>query len=153
TMKSANGEVVTSSPEGTVLTKNSNDPGHLVTAANYRPPFTIHARAKTDLRNVRLYYGTGRVIFNWDVRPGELGVNDPVSGQTIAVHGKGRISTNQRHESAWEVQRTGMRVLVDAQLGCENHADYSKLEGPAGIGSHLSKVTVASFTVEKGGSR
>jgi len=78
-----------------------------------------------------------------------LRVHDPLSGQQTPVPGKGLVSPNEWHAIIWEIQNTGMTLVVDGQLRFQNRKDYHALEAAAGIGPFLSKVTVDYFLVEK----
>jgi hypothetical protein len=135
--------------EGLIITDTERKGGAIMTQQKFRPPLTIRTRAKTDGLNLRLFYGTAPLIFNWEVNPGELRVHDPANGRANAVVGKGRILPNEWHDIVWEIARPGMRVLVDGQIRFQCNGDYSKLNASAGIGGFLSKITVASFVVEQ----
>lgn len=135
--------------EGLIILDSERKGGAILTQQKFHPPLIIRTRAKTDGLNLRLFYGTAPLIFNWEVNPGELRVHDPANGRANAVAGKGRILPNEWHDIVWEIARPGMRVLVDGQLRFQCSGDYSKLNAPAGIGGYLSKITVASFVVEQ----
>jgi hypothetical protein len=140
---------VANEPDGLAL-RDSGGPGNrLMSTQAFRSPFIIRTRAKTDGLNLRLYCGTGQIVFNWEVNPQEMRVHDPLNGQQAAIPGKGVILPNEWHALVWEIQDYGMRVLVDGQLRFQNRRDYHTLVAPAGIGPGLSKVTVDYFLVEK----
>jgi len=131
------------------VTSGSDSSNRLMSAEKLQPPFIIHTRAKTDARDLRLYWGAGMVIFNWEPNPQELRVHDPLNGQQFGFPGKGLISPNEWHEITWDIEKTGMRLLVDGQLRFQNKKYYSLLAAPVGIGGYNSKVTVDYFSVEK----
>jgi hypothetical protein len=149
TMVPVNGVQTNADVEGLILTDTERKGGAILTQQKFHPPLVIRTRAKTDSLNLRLFYGSGVVIFNWETNPAELRVHDPANGRVSAVGNKGRILPNEWHDVVWEIARTGMRVTVDGQLRFQCAGDYSKLDATAGIGEYLSKVTVASFVVEQ----
>ena len=120
-----------------------------MTKQTFQPPFSIHVRAKTDSQNLRLFCGAGMVIFNWELDFRELRVHDPLTGQQFGLQGRGIISPNDWHDIVWEVQRTGMRLLVDGVVRFANRKDYHTLNATVGIGQFRSKVTVDYFQVQK----
>jgi hypothetical protein len=143
------GVQVSTSSEGTVLSDGPHASGYFQTIQKFRPPFTIRTWAKTDALNLRLYCGKGMVIFNWEPNPGELRVHDPISAVASAIAEHGRIVPNEWHNIEWQIVSGGMRITVDGQVRFQNRKDYSKLEAAAAIGPYLSKLTIASFTVEQ----
>src|SRR4051812_11276043 len=109
----------------------------------------IRTRAKTELNNIRLYYGiVGRVIFNWELNPAELRVHDPLTGRGTAVGGRGMVTTKEWHDIVWEIDTNAMKVRVDGEVRFEGKGYYSGLNGFPGIGPVDSPVTVKSFAVE-----
>ena len=149
TMVPVNGLLVTNDPEGLALTAGSAPAAMLKYAEPLRPPFTIRVRAKTDSVNLRLFYALGLVIFNWEVNPGELRVQDPLTNQITPVANMGRILPNEWHYLVWEVTEAGMKISVDGQVRFQNRKNYGKAEGFAGIGPYLGRLTVDSFVVER----
>jgi hypothetical protein len=140
---------VADEPEGFSLTPGSATSPQLRFPESIRPPFVIRTRAKTDSVNLRLYYGAGIIIFNWEDNPGELRVHDPKTGQITSAAEKGRILPNDWHAIVWEVLETGMKISVDGVVRFQNRQNYHAVEGFPGIGPYLSKVTVDSFVVER----
>jgi hypothetical protein len=114
-----------------------------------RPPLIIRTRAKTELNNIRLYYGVvGRVIFNWEQNPAELRVHDPLTGKLTAVGGKGMLTTKEWHDIAWEISTNSMKITVDGDVRFEGQGYFSSLSGFPAIGPTDSPVTVSSFVVD-----
>ena len=144
-----NGVQTNADLEGLILSDTERTGGAIMTQQKFHPPLVIRTRAKTDSLNLRLFYGSGVVIFNWEANPAEMRVHDPATGRVNAVGNKGRILPNEWHNVVWEIARTGMRVMVDGQMRFQCSGDYSKLDATAGVGEYLSKVTVASFVVEQ----
>ncbi len=140
---------VLNDPEGMTLASGTAPAPMLKYAEPLRPPFTIRVRAKTDSVDLRLYYAQGLVIFNWQDNPGELRVHDPLTNQITPLPSMGRILANDWHYIVWEVTEAGMKISVDGAIRYQNRKNYGKAEGFAGIGPHLSKLTVDSFVVER----
>jgi curved DNA-binding protein CbpA len=114
-----------------------------------RPPLVIRTRARTELNNIRLYYGVvGRVIFNWELNPAELRVHDPLTGRLTAVGGKGMLTTKEWHDIAWEISTNAMKIRVDGDVRFEGKGYYGSLSGFPAIGPTDSPVTVSSFAVD-----
>ena len=127
------------------------DRARLWTKAEYAPPFALRVKAKTDARNLRLYYTNGVVIFNWEGNENELRLHDPVTGGGfgIGVPGQGKIEPDKYHDIVWEVYPDGMRVLVNGKERARLVGNYEKLKAPVGIGPAFgSVITMESFKVE-----
>ena len=119
------------------------------TMEEYRPPFALRVRAKTDSTNVRLYYNAGMVILNWEVRPSELRFHDPVNDRVSAFPGKGAIEVGKCYDICWEIYPDGTRLLVNGKEVMRKSAEYGNLRAPVGIGPAFGSVlTVESFHVE-----
>jgi hypothetical protein len=123
----------------------------LVTQQSFRPPLEIRARARTNSTNIRLYYGhygTGQLIFNWEVRPDELRVHDPATGSQRGVRGAGDIEKDEFHDITWRIGLQEMEVLVDGHERYRGVGDYRAVVSPVGIGPALgSRVDVESLVV------
>jgi hypothetical protein len=133
--------VVLKAPEG--------DRSHILTTKEYAPPFAIRIKAKTDSKNLRLYYNAGVVIFNWEGNENELRIHDPATGEQMGVEGKGYIEPNKWHDITWEVYPDGMRVLLKGEELARKHGDYAKLKASVGIGPAFgSVISVESFRIE-----
>lgn len=139
---------VVKAAEGVTLTPRGEWP-YLESLKSARPPLVIRTRAKTELNNIRLYYGVvGRVIFNWELNPAELRVHDPLTGKLTAVGGKGMLTTKEWHDIAWEISTNSMKITVDGEVRFEGKGYYSSLSGFPAIGPADSPVTVSSFAVD-----
>jgi hypothetical protein len=127
------------------------DQARLWTKAEYAPPFALRFKAKTDAKNLRLYYTNGVVIFNWEGNENELRLHDLVTGGGlgIGVPDQGKIEPDKYHDIAWEVYPNGMRVLVNGKERGRLVGNYEKLKAPVGIGpAFQSVITIESFKVE-----
>jgi hypothetical protein len=135
--------------EKELVLKTKGGAGHILTVKEYKPPFTLHVNAKTDSKNLRLYYNAGVLIFNWELNEDELRIHDPLTEEQIGVANQGKIEPDKYHDIALEVYPDGMRVLVDGTERARRLGDYEKLEAPLGIGPAFgSVITVKSFRIE-----
>jgi len=113
-----NVEVVKGTEGVTLICKG--DWSYIESPISARPPLVIRTRARTELNNIRLYYGVvGRVIFNWELNPAELRVHDPLTGRLTAVGGKGMLTTKEWHDIAWEISTNSMKITVDGDVRFE----------------------------------
>lgn len=132
-----------------VLKGHNDDRSHIVTVKEHKPPFALRVRAKTDSKNLRLYYNSGALVFNWERNESELRIQDPVTNQAVGVPRIGKLEPDQFHDIVWEIHPNGMRVFVNGTELVRKFGDYSKLEAPVGIGPAFgSVVTVKEFRVE-----
>jgi curved DNA-binding protein CbpA len=139
---------VVKAAEGVTLTSRG-DWSYIESPKSARLPLVIRTRAKTELNNIRLYYGVlGRVIFNWELNPAELRVHDPLTGKLTAVSGKGMLTTKEWHDIVWEISTNAMKISVDGDVRFEGKGYYSSLSGFPAIGPADSPVTVSSFAVD-----
>lgn len=75
----------------------------LQTPNQYTLPLKINLTAMTDSTNIRLYYGLGEVIFNWECCEEELRVHDPLTGEQFGFAGKGAVPKNEFVDICWEL--------------------------------------------------
>ncbi|HVJ81987.1 MAG TPA: hypothetical protein VNC50_13040 [Planctomycetia bacterium] len=122
--------------------------GKARTAQQFSPPFAIAARAATDGTNIRLFYGSGCIILNWELNKSELRVQDPASGQISGVKDKGAVTPNELHDIVWEIHLDKMRLLVDGVERYQQTGNYGSLKGEIMIGpAHGSTVTLQSLSI------
>lgn len=76
-------------------------------------PFRAVIVAKTDSTNIRLGYGRGRVILNWEANPNELQIGDPKTGKHRGFKGKGKLPVDTWHQIVWEIQENEMRLYSE----------------------------------------
>jgi len=132
-----------------ILKKPVADQGRLLTAREHEPPFGLRIRAKTDSKNLRLYYNVGVVIFNWEGNENQLRIHDPSTNETMAVDGQGYIEPDKYHEITWEVYPNELRVLVNGKERARKRGNYEKLKAPVGIGPAFgSIITMEWFRVD-----
>ena len=133
--------------------------GYVRTPGVYAVPLRIEAVAKTDSTNLRLHFGKGHIIFNWEAAPERMACYEPVYGHSFYVKEQGQIPEDTWVKVMWVIEENHMRVLVDDELrytnagetGDEFHRiNYRGLMGPVGIGPAWgSTVTVRSLTVQE----
>jgi hypothetical protein len=135
---------VTEVPEGLLLAGQ----GQLMTRDKYTPPFVIDATAKTDLTNIRLYYGKGVVILNWEMNPSELRYHDPKTGAIEAVAGKGRVAAGEWVRVEWALEPNGATLTVNGEERAKFSGDYRELRETIGIGPAVgSELTIKSLRI------
>lgn len=118
----------TPSEEGLVVTAPTNDRSFVQTGKEFRPPFSVHFRAKTDSTNIRLYYNAGMVILNWERKPSEL----------------------RFHDFTWDILEERTRLQINGEVVVSIYGDYGNLESAIGIGPAFgSELTIQSFRVEE----
>lgn len=134
--------------DGTVIIQT----GMLVTEEEYAPPFTLRVIAQTDTTNIRLRYGRGMLIFNWEANPGELRYHDIRDGHAVAVAGEGKVDANAWHTMEWVVETNGCAIWVNGRKRAEFTGDYQGFNDLAGIEScHGANVSVRHFSVKRRG--
>jgi len=132
------------------LTSGHNDTKSAATVAQYSPPFRLTVRARTDSTNIRLYYGTGWAIFNWEADKTMLMVGDLLRLAEYEVPDKGHLAIDEWHDIVWEIGRDVAHLYADGELVYTQEGDFAELEAPLGIGPAWgSTVDVASFVVEQ----
>ncbi len=135
---------------GTDGTRDLREKEMVTTPETYRPPFRITLVAKTDSTNLRMIYGVGRVILNWEVRLNELRFADFETGKGSGVGGKGAITPNEWHTIELEVHEKRMVLTVDGEERVSTVGNYSSQNAAFSVGpSQGSKVTVKSLVIEK----
>lgn len=146
TMRAIGDRHATQTDEGLVLKGETR----LLAPDECSPPFVIHAIAKTDLTNIRLSYGPGRLIFNWEMNPDELRFHDPATGQVTPVGGQGRVGVNEWQDIEWYIETNSSRVLVNGKERASFKGNYAHLSDLPGIGTALSAtIVVKQFEVRK----
>jgi len=144
--------VIREEPGHVRLTSPINDNTWARTVASYATPIRIRIRARTDSTNIRVRYGIGFVIFNWEHDPDPLVIGDllePGEANEHYVGGKGHLAVNQWHDIVWEIGTDETRVLADGELLYTQKGRFASLQSPVSIGPAWgSTVDVASLTVE-----
>jgi hypothetical protein len=124
--------------------------GSARTPQQFAPPLAIVAHAATDSTNIRLHFGAGSVILNWEVNQSELRIQDPATGQIIPVPNKGKVTPNVVHEIIWEIHEDKMRLLVDGVERYQQTGNYGQLKGEVLIGpAQGSTVMLQSLSIRQ----
>jgi hypothetical protein len=132
-----------------IVLKAPNDRAAIVTVKEHKPPFALRIKAKTDSKNLRLYYNLGILIFNWEGNEDELRIHDPATSEQTGIADQGKIEPNTYQDISWEIYPDGMRVLVDGKERARKLGDYENLEASLGIGPAFgSVITLESVRVE-----
>ena len=151
-LRSIRGCVIGEEPGFLRLTSPTNDQSWAATQVTYSTPVRICLRARTDSTNIRIKYGNGYVIFNWEADPKRLVVGDllrPGEENEHYVPGKGYLAAGQWHDIVWEIEDHTTRVLADGQLLYTQKGDFSALRARVQVAPAWgSTVDVASLAVE-----
>ncbi len=140
--------LMTRDGDGLHLSGATSDRSLVRTSGTFRPPFVVRLRAKTDSTNLRIYYNSGMVIFNWERRQDQLRVHDPLTNQIHAVDDKGHIEPGEWHDIIWEVDSDRMSITVDGDNRFSAPGNYASIEAPIGVGPAFgSVVSIESFEV------
>jgi hypothetical protein len=139
--------------EGNCLVMTAQgDNGRLVTPQKFTDSVKIELRAKTDSTNIRVRYGKGQIILNWECNMAELRVHDVKNwNQAKGYKGCGAIPVDEFVDIEWVIGREVMAVKVNGELrhaGCEY--DYIKAyreDGEYGISSTVSVEAAWGSTV------
>lgn len=132
----------------------------LETPDKYTLPLQIDVKAKTDSTNLRLYFGNGEIILNWEYKEDELRVTDVHNGQIFAFPNRGKIPKDEFVDVTWIIEKSKMVIIVNKEVRAElknmpymeayiNNPDYN-IVSTVGIGSAWgSRVTVADLNVRE----
>ena len=119
----------------TIIQSRDNDKCIAWTAETFRPPFTIVAVAKINETDLRLFYGTGSVIFNWKDSQQELRYRDFVTEKDFGVAGQGWLPINEYVTIVFKVTTENVSVSVDGKERYFKTGDYGGLDSKFGIGT------------------
>ena len=133
-----------------ILSTPTNDRSLVQTKESYKPPFALHLKAKTDTKNIRLYYNAGMIILGWECKPSELRFHNPLNDRVTAYPRVGAIQPNTYYDIVWEMYPDGLRFLVNGKEAFRKSGEYGMLTAPVGIGPAFgSVVTVESFSINE----
>lgn len=127
----------------------SKKTGRIGSPRNFSPPFRLYARAKTNSTNIRLRFGEGEVILNWEARPSELRMHDPTNRKRhLGFKGVGRVSKHRYHDIEIRVTESKVTVYVDRKERASLSGEFANLKMPVSVGPALGSVVhVESFAV------
>jgi hypothetical protein len=134
------------------------DTGRFWTRTKFKPPFQADFLVsvqpgdpvKPDKTcSVRLHYGPkGELMFNWEIRPDELRVQDIPGSRGTSVNGGCRIPNGKLTLITWIIRPTEMRVLLDGRELLTWPGSYADVESPIDVtAARGSIVTVKSVIV------
>jgi hypothetical protein len=131
--------------------------GSLQSLKKYTVPFRADFVAKTDSTNIRISFGKGELIFNWEGHPdlAPLCFSDPAKGpgRVLRINGKGHVPVDQFVQITWIVEEKSTRILVNDEERLQVDGDYAGITAPLAIYPQLgSVVTVSSLSVAEGKS-
>jgi DNA-binding transcriptional MerR regulator len=102
--------------DGTLTMQADGDHCRLSTAEEFNAPLKITLRAKTDSTNIRVCYGTGQLILNWECNKSELRLTDVTSGAVYGFRGCGYIRENEYADIEWVISRDFMALVINNEL-------------------------------------
>jgi hypothetical protein len=130
-------------PQQEVLTKQS-----------YAAGIEINLIVRTEKNNIRIdAFGGGELVFNWDVKPGEMRVHrpdNPAKGQvgTLAVSKPAPTAPKVWHKVRWRISENGMEVAVDGNVVFTEAAKYDlSTKRPVRLWALDSVIEARSFIV------
>jgi hypothetical protein len=122
----------------------------------YQGPIEFTVVARTAKNNIRLCAGCGgMVIFNWELKGGELRVHRPdgPGGMTVGSFAGGKqapLGPNKWYELRWRLTTTGMKVWVDGKLVFEEDQPYDlSAREPVAVQAFDSVIDVKSVVVRR----
>lgn len=136
---------------------STTDIDRLDTPEKYALPLKISLTAKTDSTNIRLYYGLGEVIFNWECGLNQMRLHDPLTAAQFGYDALGYIEPDYFAQIVWELGLDVMRITVDGKVRFEssdvpylqNIEEAKQILSSVGVGSAWgSKVTITKLDVE-----
>jgi hypothetical protein len=121
--------------------------GKLKTPDEVTVPFRLDIQAKTDSTNIRVGFGRGVIIFNWEMGQAELRHQDPATGHITGIKGKGAIPANEFVQLTWIITADSSQVLVNGEERALVSGDYKDCHGFITVYPHGSKLTVKSVSI------
>lgn len=89
--------------------------GKYITAESFELPLRIDLIAKTDSGNIRMYYNSAGLVFNWGMSPSTLLTHDVLVPEHTPIYGVGYIPPNEYAEITWILEREYAAVIVNGQ--------------------------------------
>lgn len=127
-----------------VLSSAAKDGEKLLSKRVFKTPFTLQARAMTNKNNIRLYFGQqGMIVFNWEMKRSELRIIEPVIIKRNGIPDFRPLDSERMYDLEVRVTDSNISVYANKRKQGEVDGDFSKAEGPIGIGpARGSVVTV-----------
>lgn len=135
---------VTKKEDRYIITSPSKDGESLRSKRTFKTPFTLQARAMTNGKSLRLFYGQqGLIIFNLEIDPMQLRIVEPVVIKRNGIPDSKPLEPDRMYDLELRVTNSKIRVYADKRKRGEVRGDFSKAEGTIGIGPAFgSAVTV-----------
>jgi hypothetical protein len=119
--------------------KGQNE-GSILTTTEYKAPLIISAVAKTDSHDIRLNFGRGNIILNWENNPKEFRFRDPRKGNDLGVANQGSVAKNTWVAIRWIIDKHQTRLEVDGFERASFEGDYDGLSGTVGMSTYGNAV-------------
>lgn len=107
--------------------------GYVQTPEVYQVPVKIEVVAKTDSTNLRLHFGKGQIILNWEEDPDTFVIHEPVMGHDYKVKNQGRIPVDEWVTLTWNIDKHQTSVFVNG----EERFSFSPTDGLVTLGSGM----------------
>lgn len=132
----------------------AEDTGTALLPETFPIPARINVTAKTNSTNIRLRFGSGQVILNWECNRSELRIHDPLLGTPYGVDEKGKIPKHEYVDISWIIGLDYMALLVNGEvrLFSENEPYMQLARLGADLPSSLAGIAAAwgsTVTVKK----
>lgn len=96
--------------------KSPDDTGIAAFPQTFTIPVRINLTVKTDSTNIRIKFGSGQLILNWECISTELRVHDPILGYSYGVGGKGKVPVNEFVHISWMIGVDCMLLLINGEV-------------------------------------
>ncbi len=88
-----------------------------ITPQKYKIPFRVDIVVKALTNNsIRLYWGKGAVVLNWENNENELRIQDPFTGRQYGYQNKGNIPIGEYIRLTWIVGNEYLAVIVNDDI-------------------------------------
>ncbi|MCL2088260.1 MAG: MerR family transcriptional regulator [Oscillospiraceae bacterium] len=132
---------------GRLVIFNTSDRDTLATAESFTLPLKIDLTAKTDDTNIRIYWGRGQIILNWEQDKRKLILRDPHSGKETRLEG-GYITPGEYHDISWIIHEDYSALIVNGIVRSYIESATPQMSANVRISSgYGSTLTVDSLTV------
>ncbi|MCL2433154.1 MAG: hypothetical protein FWD16_01355 [Clostridia bacterium] len=104
----------------------------MLTPQRFAAPLNIKLRAKTDRDNIRVIFGYGLLILNWECNQSELRIHDPEDSAQSGYKGCGAVPVDEFMDIEWIFGREFMAVRVNGELRHigDNYCYIEKFKDP-----------------------
>jgi len=131
---------------------------YYATPQKFNAPLKINLRAMTDGNDIRIRYGSGRLILNLHNKPDDLQLICINNGKSSGIKANGQLPTNEFVDIEWFIGKKVMGVKVNGELRhiSDNYAyikefsdtpNYQPCEQVLICSAYNSTVTVKSLQI------